>query len=69
MAIHKLALLVSFYDVSIANIESVTAGKEFSSMQTLKGSYGKEFTDLDKISTRVKPWAVPRPSTPIKQGR
>mmetsp|Transcript_52473 Transcript_52473/g.77716 ORF Transcript_52473/g.77716 Transcript_52473/m.77716 type:complete len:371 (-) Transcript_52473:513-1625(-) len=54
MAIHELALLVSFYDVSVDNIESVTADKEFSSMQTLKGPSGKEFTDFDKIKFTIK---------------
>jgi predicted dehydrogenase len=54
MAIHELALLVSFYDVSVDNIESVKADKEFSSMQTLKGPSGKEFTDFDKIKFTIK---------------
>ncbi|KAL7507696.1 hypothetical protein ACHAXN_011765 [Cyclotella atomus] len=54
MAIHELALLVSFYDVTVENIESVTADKEFSSMQTLKGPSGKEFTDFDKIKFTIK---------------
>jgi len=54
MAIHELALLVSFYDVTIDNIESVTADKDFSSMQTLKGPSGKEFTDFDKIKFTIK---------------
>lgn len=54
MAIHELALLVSFYDVSVDNIESVTADKEFSSLQTLAGPSGKEFTDFDKIKFTIK---------------
>ena len=54
MAIHELALLVSFYDVSVENIESVTADKEFSSMQTLAGPSGKEWTDFDKIKFTIK---------------
>jgi len=54
MAIHELALLVSFYDVSVENIESVIADKEFSSMQTLKGPSGKEWTDFDKIKFTIK---------------
>lgn len=54
MAIHELALLVSFYDVSVDNIESVTADKEHSSMQTLKGPSGKEWTDFDKIKFTIK---------------
>ena len=54
MAIHELALLVSFYDVTVDNIESVTADKEFSSMQTLKGPSGKDWTDFDKIKFTIK---------------
>jgi len=54
MAIHELALLVSFYDVTVDNIESVTADKEFSSCQTLTGPSGKEFTDFDKIKFTIK---------------
>lgn len=54
MAIHELALLVSFYDVSVDNIESVEADKEFSSCQTLVGPSGKEFTDFDKIKFTIK---------------
>merc|ERR1712228_124743 len=53
MAIHELALLVSFYDVSVDNIESVSADKEFSSMQTLKGPSGKDYTDFDKIKFTI----------------
>jgi predicted dehydrogenase len=54
MAIHELALLVSFYDVSVDNIASVTADKEFSSLQTLPGPSGKMFTDFDKIKFTIK---------------
>jgi predicted dehydrogenase len=54
MAIHELALLVSFYDVTVENIESATADKEFSSMQTLPGPSGRDFTDFDKIKFTIK---------------
>merc|ERR1739844_600803 len=54
MAIHEPALLVSFYDVTVENIESVTADKEFSSLQTLKGPSGNDFTDFDKIKFTIK---------------
>jgi predicted dehydrogenase len=54
MAIHELALLVSFYDVTVDNIAEVIADKSFSSMQTLKGPSGKEFTDFDKIKFTIK---------------
>ena len=54
MAIHELALLVTFYDVSVDNIAEVIADKEFSSLQTLPGPSGKEFTDFDKIKFTIK---------------
>ena len=54
MAIHELALLVSFYDVTVENIESCVADPTFSSCQTLAGpSSGKEFTDFDKIKFTI----------------
>jgi hypothetical protein len=54
MAIHELALLVSFYDVTVENIESCVADATFSSCQTLVGpSSGKEFTDFDKIKFTI----------------
>lgn len=54
MAIHELALLVSFYDVTVENIKSVEVDKTFSSMQTLKGPSGKEWTDFDKIKFTIQ---------------
>uniref|UniRef100_A0A7S2UV88 Gfo/Idh/MocA-like oxidoreductase N-terminal domain-containing protein n=1 Tax=Fibrocapsa japonica TaxID=94617 RepID=A0A7S2UV88_9STRA len=54
MAIHELALLVSFYDVTVENIESVAVDKEFSSMQTLRGPSGKEWTDFDRVKFTIK---------------
>jgi predicted dehydrogenase len=54
MAIHELALLVSFYDVTVENIAECIADKEFSSCQTLKGPSGKDFTDFDKIKFTIK---------------
>jgi predicted dehydrogenase len=54
MAIHELALLVSFYDVSVENIASCQADKEFSSCQTLQGPSGNDFTDFDKIKFTIK---------------
>jgi predicted dehydrogenase len=54
MAIHELALLATFYDVNPDNIAEVIADKSFSSMQTLKGPSGKEFTDFDKIKFTIK---------------
>ena len=52
MAIHELALLVSFFDVTVENIATCQADKEFSSCQTLKGPSGADFTDFDKIKVR-----------------
>ena len=54
MAIHELALLVSFYDVTVENIESVIADRDFSSMQTLPGPSGREYTDFDRIKFTIK---------------
>jgi hypothetical protein len=54
MAIHELALLVSFFDVTVENIAECIPDKEFSSCQTLKGPSGKEFTDFDKIKFTIK---------------
>jgi len=53
MAIHELALLVSFFDVTVENIDTCRADKDFSSCQTLKGPSGAEFTDFDKIKVRT----------------
>lgn len=54
MAIHELALLVSFFDVSVENIAECIADKEFSSSQTLAGPSGKELTDFDKVKFIIK---------------
>ena len=54
MAIHELALLVSFFDVTVESIAECIPDKEFSSCQTLKGPSGKEFTDFDKIKFTIK---------------
>jgi len=53
MAIHELALLASFYDVTVENIERVEVDKEFSSLQTLAGPSGKDFTDFDKTKFTI----------------
>lgn len=53
MAIHELALLVSFYDVTVENVAECTADKTFSSCQTLKGPSGSDFTDFDKIKFTI----------------
>ena len=53
MAIHELALLVSFYDVKVENIASVTADTNFSSCKSLKGPSGRVFTDFDKLKFTI----------------
>ena len=54
MAIHELALLVTFYGVSTETIEKVEADKEYSSCQTIKGPFsGNDFTDFDKLKFTV----------------
>uniref|UniRef100_A0A7S0J822 Gfo/Idh/MocA-like oxidoreductase N-terminal domain-containing protein n=1 Tax=Calcidiscus leptoporus TaxID=127549 RepID=A0A7S0J822_9EUKA len=54
MAIHELALLATYWGVTVENIESVTPDADFSSMLTLTGPSGKEFTDFSKIGFTVK---------------
>jgi len=54
MAIHELAILVTYYGVTVDGISKVEADKEFSSMQTLQGpSSGKDFTDFDKLKFKI----------------
>lgn len=54
MTIHELAILVTFYDVSVDNIASVQVDSDFSSCQTLQGpSSGDDFTDFDKIKFKI----------------
>jgi predicted dehydrogenase len=54
MAIHELAILVTYYGVTVDTIDRVEADKEFSSCKTLKGpSSGKNFTDFDKLKFKI----------------
>lgn len=54
MAIHELALLVTYYGVTVETIAEVIADKEYSSCQTLKGpSSQKDFTDFDKLKFKI----------------
>ena len=54
MAIHELAILVTYYGVTTDSIQEVVADKEFSSCKTLKGpSSGKDFTDFDKLKFKI----------------
>jgi len=55
MAIHELALSVTYYGVTVNNISSVEADKEYSSCKTLTGpSSGKSFTDFTKLKFTIK---------------
>ena len=40
--------------MSVDNIDTVEVDKEFSSLQTLKGPSGKDFTDFDKAKFTIK---------------
>jgi predicted dehydrogenase len=54
MAIHELAILVTYYGVTVNSIDKVEADKEFSSCKTLKGpSSGTYFTDFDKLKFKI----------------
>ena len=54
MAVHELALLVSFYGVRGDNIATIEPDKKYSSCQTLRGGdTGKPFTDFDAIGFTV----------------
>jgi hypothetical protein len=45
--------LVTYYGVTVDTISEVQADKDFSSMKTLRGPSGKEFTDFVKIKFKV----------------
>jgi len=49
MAIHELALLATYWGVTVDTIESVEPDAGFSSCQTLTGPGGSEFTDFSKV--------------------
>lgn len=54
MAIHELALAVTFYNVTTSTIANVVADPEYSSCQTLVGpSSGESFTDFDKLKFTI----------------
>mmetsp|Transcript_25357 Transcript_25357/g.53573 ORF Transcript_25357/g.53573 Transcript_25357/m.53573 type:complete len:365 (-) Transcript_25357:66-1160(-) len=54
MAIHELALAVTFYGVSVENIAAVEADKDYSSCKSLEGPSGKSFTDFSKLKFTIK---------------
>jgi len=53
MAIHELALLATYYGVTVDNIASVAPDAEYSRVLTLTGPSGKEFTDFAKVGFTV----------------
>jgi predicted dehydrogenase len=53
MAIHELALLATYYGVTVENIASVVPDAEYSSCLTLTGPSGKEFTDFAKVGFTI----------------
>jgi len=54
MAIHELALAVTFYGVTASNIESVEADKDFSVCKTLTGpSDGKSYVDFRRLKFTI----------------
>jgi predicted dehydrogenase len=54
MAIHELAILCTYYGVTVSDIQSVVADLEFSSCRTLTGpTTGESFTDFDKIKFEI----------------
>jgi len=55
MAIHELALLVTFFGVTADTLKSVVADKSYSSFETRKGpSSGKDFSDFSKIGFTIE---------------
>lgn len=54
MAIHELALAVTFYGVSVDKIASVEADKDFSRCMTLEGPSGSNFADFSKLKFTIK---------------
>jgi hypothetical protein len=46
-----LALLVSFYDVTVENVTSARRIRNSAAAVTLTGPSGKAITDFDKITT------------------
>jgi hypothetical protein len=54
MAIHELAILVTYYNVTVANIAKVEVDKDYSVCRTLQGpASGKDFTDFVKLKFKI----------------
>lgn len=55
MAIHELAIAVTYFGVTVDNIDAVEANKDFSSCKTLIGPVSKkEFVDFDKLKFKIR---------------
>ena len=54
MARSQLALLATYYGVTVDNIASVTPDAKYSRCLTLKGPSGREFTDFAKVGFTVR---------------
>lgn len=53
MAVHELALLVSFFGVTVDTIDKFEVDKEYSEKLTLEGPNGQSYTDFSKIRFSV----------------
>ena len=54
MAIHELAILVTYYNVTVETIANVTTDKVYTSCLTLTGpDSGKTYTDFDRIKFKI----------------
>ena len=54
MAIHELAILVTYYNVTVDTIATVTTDKDYTSCLTLLGpDSGLPYTDFDKIKFKI----------------
>jgi len=54
MAIHELALLATYWGVTVDTIAKVKPDASFSSCQTLKGPSGSDFTDFSKVGFTIE---------------
>ena len=53
MAIHEIAIAVSFYGVTVDNILTVVADKDSSKCLTLQGPSGQMYTDFSKLKFTI----------------
>jgi len=68
MAIHELALLATFYGVTVDNIKSVEPDTEYTNCITLDGPSGKSFTDFASVGFTVTTKNPPK-SVTVKANR